>query len=219
MKLDALVLKRFDELTAKGEAIGKTKTFKFTGTNGERYYEVHSPELKGWAVSVLNLLQRVMGESSAHHKRFEGLFDGYDGYEESFIALRSVLAAAKEDYEGGYLFNLRGLVKAEVLTDAIEQATALLDAGYKDPACVVTGIALELALKELATRNSLTVGKLDKMNADVCKAGLYNVAKQKQITAWADLRNKAAHGEWTAYSDADVRDMLTGVERFLADFL
>ena len=129
------------------------------------------------------------------------------------------MAAAKEDYEGGYLFNLRSLVKAEVLSDATEQAEALLTAGYKDPACVVAGIALEVAIKELATRNSIPLSKLDKMNVDLCKVGIYNVAKQKQVTAWADLRNKAAHGQWASYSDADVRDMLAGVERFVADHL
>jgi hypothetical protein len=57
------------------------------------------------------------------------------------------------------------------------------------------------------------------MNADLAKAGVYNLAKQKQITAWADLRNKSAHGEWGAYSAADTEDMIKGVERFVADYL
>ena len=219
MKLDALVLKRLDELIAKGDAIHKTKEFDFTNDEGKQYFRVYSPEVKGWGTSVLNLLQRAFGETSAHFKRFEKHFGEYDSWESAFQELQAILAAAKEDYEGGYLFNLRGLVKAEVLSDATEQAEALLTAGYKDPACVVAGIALEVAIKEIATRNSVSVGKLDKMNADLCKVGIYNVAKQKQVTAWADLRNKAAHGDWASYNEADVRDMLAGVERFIADHL
>jgi len=35
------------------------------------------------------------------------------------------------------------------------------------------------------------------MNADLIKVGAYNMAKHKQITASADVGNKAAHGEWT----------------------
>ena len=57
------------------------------------------------------------------------------------------------------------------------------------------------------------------MNTELCKAGKYNMAKQKQITAWADLRNKAAHGEWSEYNQEDVSDFINGVERFVADVL
>jgi len=219
MKLDELVLRRLDELLAKGAAILQTREHDFTSDEGKAYFRVYSPEVKGWGTSVLNLLQRAFGESSAHYKRFEKHFNDYDACESSFKELLAILSAAKEDYEGGYLFNLKSLVKAEVLDDATEQAQALLDSGYKDPACVVAGISLEVAIKEIATRQGIALGKLDKMNADLCKAGVYNVAKQKQITAWADLRNKAAHGEWAEYNDADVQDMLSGVVRFMADYL
>lgn len=201
-------------------AIHKAKEHNFTSSeNGKAYYYVDSPEVKGWGTSVLNLLQRAFGESSAHYKRFEEHFNDYDSWESSFLQLQAILAAAKEDYEGGYLFNLKSLVKAEVLTDATEQADTLLNAGYKDPACVVAGISLEIAIKEIASRNGIAIAKLDKMNADLCKAEIYNIAKQKQVTAWADLRNKAAHGDWSAYNAADVQDMLSGIERFIADYL
>jgi len=219
MKIDVLVLQRLNELLSKGEAILKTREHDFTTDEGKTYYRVYSPDVKGWGTSVLNLLQRAFGELSAHYKRFEQHFNDYDAYETSFKELLSILSAAKEDFEGGYLFNLKSLVKAEVLDDATEQAQALLDSGYKDPACVVAGISLEVAIKEIATRQGIPIGKLDKMNADLCKAGVYNVAKQKQITAWADLRNKAAHGDWSGYNAADVQDMLSGVVRFMADYL
>jgi hypothetical protein len=57
------------------------------------------------------------------------------------------------------------------------------------------------------------------MNADLCKAGVYNIVKQKQITAWADIGNKAAHGDWNTYSPNDARGMVEGVEAFVADVL
>ena len=60
-----------------------------------------------------------------------------------------------------------------------------------------------------------TIGTL----ADLVKAGKYNVLKQKQITAWLDLRNKAAHGKWEEYTEFDVKSMLDGVRNFLADYL
>ncbi|EFK06425.1 conserved hypothetical protein [delta proteobacterium NaphS2] len=46
---------------------------------------------------------------------------------------------------------------------------------------------------------------------------MYSKLVQKQITALADLRNKAAHGEWEQFSTADVEDMLQKVRRFMED--
>jgi len=71
----------------------------------------------------------------------------------------------------------------------------------------------------LCDRHSLPHGKLDRMNADLCKAGAYNMAKQKQITAWAEIGNNAAHGEWSKYTEADAIAMVQGVEALVADLL
>jgi hypothetical protein len=220
MHRDSLIQKRLDELSVKGSAIAAAAYSKISNPRSGRTTEyVSFPETQGWATSVLSLLRQAFGESSIHTQQFQALFAGFSGYLSSFKSLYAVFSAAKEDYEGGYIFNLRGLIKAEVLSDALEQAEELLNAGYKDPACVLAGVSLEIAIKDLAARQNLPAGKLDKMNVELCKAGAYNIAKQKQITAWADLRNKAAHGEWSAYTEPDVRDLLGGVQRFIADHL
>ena len=57
------------------------------------------------------------------------------------------------------------------------------------------------------------------MNADLAKAGVYNKLVQKRVTTLADLRNKAAHGEWTAFGEQDVREMVSAVRRFMEKFL
>ncbi|MFE6977890.1 hypothetical protein [Streptomyces sp. NPDC057682] len=50
------------------------------------------------------------------------------------------------------------------------------------------------------------------MNSDLKKAGVYDGLQQKQITAWTDLRNMAAHGN---YDDTQVRLFIDGVRAFL----
>jgi HEPN domain-containing protein len=111
------------------------------------------------------------------------------------------------------------LAKAEVLSDAISQAKELLQAGYKDPACILARVALESTLKDLCDHRGITYGKLEKMNSDLCKANAYNMAKQKQITAWAEIGNKAAHGDWNQYTEHDASAMVQGVETLVADLL
>lgn len=217
--MNKLVIQRFAELAEKANAILASKTYNFQDEKGVPYYKINSPAVTSWGTSVLNLLHRSFGEDSIHFKQFQGRFQSTVEWESAFLECNAVFKSAKEDYEGGYLFNMRSLIQAEIFDDALGQATELLRAGYKDPACVVAGVTLETTLKELCSRNRIPLGKMDKMNADLCKAGIYNMGMQKQITAWADRRNKAAHGDWTAYSDADVEDMIKGVNRLIAEQL
>ena len=213
MELDKLVIQRFDELLRKADEVESTR--ESAGPNAHINHEA----FEEWSTSAMSLLNRVFGESSVHYQNFNRHYSAFQGWIRIFSKCRGAFKAAKDDYEGGYLFNLKSLVSAEVLDNVLEQAKELLNAGYKDPACVVTGVTLETALKDLCNRKSIPLGKLDKMNADLAKAGVYNSVKQKQITAWADLRNKAAHGDWSQYNNKDVDDMINGVNRFIADYL
>ena len=217
MLANKLIQQRFSELLEKASAVQKTYREPFG--DSITYYLVNSEIFTEWATSVLGLLQRVFGEDSPHYKNFNEEYRRYHGYSSDFENCRGVFKAAKEDYEGGYLFNIRGLIKAEDSTDALEQATDLLNGGYKDPACIVAGVALEITLKELCNRNNIPIAKMETMNVELCKKDIYNMGMQKQVTTWAHWRNKAAHGEWNEYSNEDVNDMIKGVTRFVAEYL
>jgi hypothetical protein len=164
----------------------------------------------------------VFGSESEHYRNFTAQPDKRGlTYSPAKRAL-GVLKAAREDYAGGYLFNLRELVEAEVFSDFLDQAKALIDAGYFAPAGVVTGAVLEDGLRRLARRKGIELPeppKLDRVNAELAKAGVYSKLVQKRITAIADIRNSAAHGEWSAFNDADVREMYSWVSRFLEEHL
>ena len=54
------------------------------------------------------------------------------------------------------------------------------------------------------------------MNADLASAGVYNKLDQKSVTAWLDLRNKAAHGHYSEYTADQVSNMLSSVLEFTA---
>lgn len=217
MHLDAIILRRFSELNTKAEAVLAAKVVDFVTQEGKPYYKVPSDMYKEWATNVLNLLHRTFGDSSVHYRNLADHYSKFEGWVSDFNDSYGIFRAAREDYEGGYLFNIRTLAKAEVLSDAIDQAKQLLASRYKDPACILGRVALESALKDLASRYSVGEGKLDRMNADLTKAGAYNMAKQKQITAWAEIGNKAAHGEWSHYSEQDATAMVFGVEALIAD--
>jgi len=195
MHLDPIVVRRFTELEAKAEAVSAAKEFDFSSLEGKQYFKVPTAEYKEWATNALNLLSRTFGEQSVHYKHLSEHYSGFKGWHSDFKDSFGIFKAAREDFEGGYLFNIRTLAKAEVLADAISQAKDLLKSNYKDPAAILARVALESAIKDLAARHGVPDGKLDKMNADLSKAGAYNMAKQKLITAWSEIGNKAAHGD------------------------
>jgi len=53
------------------------------------------------------------------------------------------------------------------------------------------------------------------MNAELASVGAYNKLDQKGVTAWLDLRNKAAHGHYAEYTGEQVGNMLLGVQEFM----
>ena len=165
----------------------------------------------------LSILSRTFGSDSVHYRNFERLFPKFRNYSPVTQALR-VSRAAKEDYEQGFLFDTRTLIEAEVFDDFLEQAEHLLGSGYYQPSAVVIGSVLEDGLRKLCFKHEIPLSakpKLDTMNADLAKRGVYNKLTQKHVTALADIRNKAAHGEWDEFTNHDVEDMLRSVRQFM----
>lgn len=132
------------------------------------------------------------------------------------------LRALRRDYDEGYLSTVQGLIRAELFADFLEMAGHLLEQGYKDPAAVLVGGVLEEHLRALCSARSIPVEvsgrpkKTDTMNSDLSRAGVYNKLDQKNVTAWLDLRNKAAHGQYDEYTREQVGTMLSGVSEFTA---
>lgn len=214
----SIIEKRFKELNERTEHVDKfvkppRGDFSFSDT-------VDRQQFMTWGMSVLTLLSQVFGEKSIQYNQFKKHYDEFNGWlADYYYNCKAIFKAAYDDYMNGYIFELRGLVAADIIEDGLEQADEFLRAGYKDPACVVIGVCLETSLKELCDREQIAHAKLDKMNADLRKAGVYNTGMQKQITAWADLRNNAAHGNWNEYKEEEVNLMLQGVRGFIGMYV
>jgi hypothetical protein len=222
--MNKLFKQRFDELEAQAAQIENSKTVvnsnEMLGSFVSSEF-VDNELLLNWKVKVRNLLSKVCGEESQHFQQFEknesAIFQ--DTNFEIFRRLKAIFLAAKEDFEGGYLSSIKTLIQAEVFDSELEQASELLSSGYSTAAAVIAGVVLETALRELCDRENIVHGKLDKMNADLAKVGIYNKLMQKRITALADIRNNAAHGKPNEFKEQDVTDMIRDVSQFLTTYL
>lgn len=74
-------------------------------------------------------------------------------------------------------------------------------------------------MRDLCAKNDVDIGKLDKMNADLAKKGVYSKLLQKRITALSDIRNSAAHGRPENFTEADVKSMIPEIQRIVTEWL
>ena len=117
---------------------------------------------------------------------------------------------------------MQSLVRAEVFADFLEMADYLLKQGYKEPSAVLTGGVLEEHLRALCEARDIPVRvsgrpkKAEAMNSELVSAEVYGRLDQKNVTAWLDLRNKAAHGHHGEYTGEQAGTMLLGVREFTA---
>lgn len=215
-----LLRRRFEELDAQASELAKTKAIS-RDFNGGTDENVDPEQFLAWSVKAKTLLVSVCGQESEHYKAFLEAenYGSWSGNLKNFLRTRAVFGAAREDFEGGYLASVRSLVQAEVFDTELEQAKGLLSAGYYPAAAVIAGVVLETTLRQLASSHGVPIGKLDKMNADLAKAGQYNSLVQKRVTSLAAIRNSAAHGDHSAFTKADVESMIEEVGRLVGQWL
>lgn len=142
-----------------------------------------------------------------------------------------VLTSIRDSLCAGILDDLEWSIATGVSGDYLDLAKQLLEEGRTDkfdhiPAAVLAGAVLERHLQALCRRQNPPVpcsgdsGKkltLNPLIENLRNAGVFNEVKAKHLRAWADIRNRAAHGEFDAFSKEDVVLMVTGIGNFLVE--
>jgi len=175
--------------------------------------------------SLVAVIERLAPTGTYYSDSLQLTVKKYDFNSNNAIpALVGIVQALKTAYESGYLHQIDELIRADLFADFLDMGEYLLEEGYKDPAAVIIGGVLEEHLRKLCLKNSINITKnnsfkkADTMNADLANSHVYNRLDQKSITAWLDLRNKAAHGKYTEYTDDQVNVALLGIRDFIARF-
>jgi hypothetical protein len=211
---DEMIRKKFDLLLQRADGI--LRNCGFSGTDYQRW--ASDNDYQQFRAEVENLVNKVCGTGSAHASSLKQIVD--KSY--SFANIYGVLKAAYQDYEDGFLIELKRLVRADLLDDFLSQAEMLLDQGYHIAAASLAGAVLEDPLRKLCDVNSITYPdktKIDILNVELAKKDIYEKLIQKEITAKADLRNNADHGKFAEVREADVKDMVRWIRRFVTERL
>lgn len=169
----------------------------------------------------LAAIHRISGEKSTYSNEVERILKESPQLHLHTSSILGIVQALRDDLKDGFVKTLVELVHADIFADFLDMAYHLQESGYKDAAAVITGSTLESHIKELCQKYSVEIEvngrpvKADKMNSDLAKGDAYSKLDQKNITAWLDLRNKAAHGNYEDYTKEQVELLISGVRDFI----
>jgi len=177
--------------------------------------------------SGLSFILDLYGEEHPYYKEFQNVLGNhrYESYINSGI---EIINNIKVEIENGWISTIKSIVSAEIFSDFLEMAEHLLKSEYKDAAAVMIGGVLEEHLRQLSIESGIDVtyekdGKLiplkaDRMNSELAKSGVYNKLDQKGVTTQLDLRNNAAHGNYSEYDKKQVEMMYDFVFNFVSKY-
>lgn len=212
------LITRIDHVISLGDSTQETSRASDFGTI------VDYGLMRKFVASGKSLLISTVGKKHPYYEEFHSATD--DNVEMSVKAGIYIIESLRYEVENGWLNNLKGIVSSEIFTDFLEMAEHLLERDYKDPAAVMIGSVLEEHLRQLCIKNDIPASTWKKekvvplnantLNTELAKKGAINSFDLKSITAQLDIRNDAAHGNWSKYDKKQVQMMYDYVLNFLS---
>jgi hypothetical protein len=219
-KLRQKLTERFDALIAEGETVvASLKNIRHAPT----------PPILEWGTKCASLLTQILPRK---HPRFADIpkYGAEFGSHVNPPHQLPVLKAIRDDFVNGFLDNLGEQIEAEIASDYMGQAEQLLSEGQSGkydhvPAAVLCGAILEHALRKLCAHQTPKIATvkpngqlltLDPLIVALKKADVIKQTEAAQLSSWAHIRNKAAHGEFDEFNRQQVEVMIVGVRGFLA---
>jgi hypothetical protein len=220
--LKSTFLAQIDEvLTLYTDLAGQTKYPDFSDLSYADYSK--------FRMAALAVISRVSGSDSVYMRQASNLSideRNFDNNLKQVPLLGGILLALRNDVDRGFLESMRELVHSDLFSDFLEMADYFLNDGYKDAAAVIGGGVLETHLRQLCIKHNIALDimvgsqmqakKADRLNNDLVGNNVYSRLDQKNVTAWLDLRNKAAHAQYNEYTKDQVVLFLQGIRDFIS---
>ena len=211
--------------TAEAERLrGASGDKQYHGSAGPNWVAAapHAIEAQAEASGALEFLRRYAKDTDLYRAATDGLGTKMAAYK-YLGRVATILDQFVAVYEAGLLTTVPYEVSArvEAATDIMEQVELLLKDRTIHPAApiVLTGAALEELLRSLwhqaGTPPLTTKPGIGAYATGLQATGLLTRQDVKDITAWAGLRNDAAHGDFSTLSFERARLMADAVNLFM----
>jgi hypothetical protein len=191
--------------------------------------DLKTVEVVAFVTQAIASINRIAGPNNTYIKELERYFVTLNKgwYFSQVPYVIGTLKALRVAIDSGFLITYQEQIHASMFSDFLEMGRHLLNDGYKDASAVLIGGVLEEQIRKLCVKNSISIEyadsqgnlrakKTDTMNGELGNAGIYSKLDQKNVTAWLDLRNKAAHGKYGEYTQEQVEIFLRSVKNFMS---
>lgn len=189
-----------------------------------RYDYIDIAAIYDFLTLAKSTIEQIAGMNSRYAKEVASI-EARSFLDDKIAPIAGIVTALRSALQADFLETASELIHGELFSDFVEMAQHLLDEGYKDPAAVVVGAALESHLRQLCVKHGIETEvssskdprakKAERMNQDLAKEGVLGKGDKKSVTAWLDIRNNAAHGNFDEYSAEQVKVMIMGVRDFI----
>ena len=176
-------------------------------------------------IQSLAALDRIVPSNSVYRQRTRGIISSEYYEDHDLEMVMGTIRALYKDIDRGFIHKTATLIRGEIFDDFLENASLLLESGYKDAAAVIAGSSLESHLRQLCLNRDMDTERqansgtrfinADTLNSNLARDGVYSKLDQKNVTAWLGLRNNAAHGHYDEYTDQQVALMIDSVRDFI----
>ena len=179
----------------------------------------------GAVSKACEFLRTFAGQHSSFYKTVDSL-DKYQ-FEDRVGVAASVLESFADYVESGLAqeISLERQAQLDVVSDLLDQANSLIEDKSVHPAAaaVLIGATLEQFLRSWVEAAGLSLGNkkpsIDSYSKTLREADLIGKQDVKDLTAWAGIRNDAAHGKWEEVdSRGKISLVLQGVNLFLRKY-
>jgi hypothetical protein len=136
--------------------------------------------------------------------------------------LRQVgIVHAAEELAKSVLFDIRGMLRAELLDSDLSAAKELLRAKQLRASGMICGVILETHLRSCCDAHGVNISKKDPgigdLNDLLRAAALYDVPMWRLIQRLADIRNLCGHRKERDPSPDEVGDLVSGTEKVIKE--
>jgi hypothetical protein len=176
-------------------------------------------KLQGWLMKSENILVLTFKEKSIQVKRFRDLRDNLQGrLYDKLTQIKGLLEACLSDINGGFLQGQEFIIANEVFDSVLEEANFFIKQQNKDIAAILLRIVLEDSIKRIGKKEGVDIEKKASIINDELKGlNYYQQTTWRQIQAWLDIGNFAAHGDFEKYSLQDVELFYQGLMNFITN--
>ncbi len=205
--------------------LGEFRSFKSKSQHDD-LSDLPKDERQALVSRMIAAVRRIAGTDSTYSKEIDRILAQLPYIHKHTSSIAGVVQALLADLKAGYIQSLVEIVHGAIFGDFLEMAQHLHDSKYKDAAAVIAGSTLEAHLRELCQKagisietkksdGTVTPKKANQLNSELVAGGVYSKLDQKNVTAWLDLRNNAAHGKYAEYTAEQVSLLIAGIRDFV----